>query len=69
MASWLEELERREADAQEQIAELRRQIAELTALLVEQEEVASRLEITRETMGEILAGDSAVTGPGLRFAE
>ncbi|MFE2971415.1 hypothetical protein ACFXKC_49105 [Streptomyces sp. NPDC059340] len=64
MVSWLEELERREAAARDRIAELRGQIDELTALLVEQEGVLSRLEITRETMGEILSAASAVSGPG-----
>ncbi|WP_327350358.1 helix-turn-helix transcriptional regulator [Streptomyces sp. NBC_01304] len=63
MVSWLEELERRDAAARDRIAELRGQIKELTVLLVVQEEVASRLGITRETMSEILSGDSTVTGP------
>lgn len=63
MVSWLEELERREAAARDRIAELRGQIEELTALLVEQEGAVSRLEITRETMREILSADGSVTGP------
>jgi hypothetical protein len=63
MVSWLEELDRREAAARDRITELRGQIEELTAVLVEQEEAVSRLEITRETMSEILSGDDAVTGP------
>ncbi|MGW6362587.1 hypothetical protein ACWFR5_47390 [Streptomyces sp. NPDC055092] len=63
MVSWLEELERREARARESIAELRGQIKELTASLAEQEAAVSRLEITRETMTEILSGDGRVTGP------
>lgn len=63
MASWLEELERREAAARGRINELQGQIEELTALLVEQEGVVSRLEITRVTMTEILSGDGPVTGP------
>ncbi|WP_406335909.1 hypothetical protein [Streptomyces sp. NBC_00203] len=64
MVSWLEELERREAAERDRIAELRGQIEELTALLVEPEGVASRLKITRETMSEILSADRPVTGPG-----
>lgn len=63
MVSWLEELERREARVRERISELRGQIAELTVRLAEQEAAVSRLEITRETMTEILAGDGPVTGP------
>ncbi|MEV0641302.1 hypothetical protein AB0I77_41545 [Streptomyces sp. NPDC050619] len=63
MVSWLEELERREAAARHRIAELRGQIEELKALLVEEEGVVPRLEITRETMPEVLSADDAVTGP------
>ncbi|MET8453943.1 hypothetical protein [Streptomyces sp. NPDC005209] len=64
MASWLEELERREVAARGRIAELRGQIDELAALPSEQEEVLSRLEITRETMSEILSAGDSVTTPG-----
>uniref|UniRef100_A0AAU2VFT0 Uncharacterized protein n=1 Tax=Streptomyces sp. NBC_00003 TaxID=2903608 RepID=A0AAU2VFT0_9ACTN len=63
MVSWLEELERREARARELISELRGQIEELAGQLAGQEDVVSRLEITRETMAEILSGDGPVTGP------
>ncbi|WP_405639058.1 hypothetical protein [Streptomyces sp. NBC_00019] len=63
MVSWLEELERREAGARARISELRGQINELAGQLAEQEAVVSRLEITRETMTEILSGDGPVTGP------
>ncbi|MFD9484130.1 hypothetical protein ACFWBX_09010 [Streptomyces sp. NPDC059991] len=63
MVSWLEELERREAAARDRVTELRGWIEKLTALLVEQEGVVSRLEITRETMREILSAGDAVTGP------
>ncbi len=63
MVSWREELERPESAARVRIAELRWQIEELTALLVEQEAVVPRLEITRETMSEILSSDESVTGP------
>ncbi|MES5824658.1 hypothetical protein [Streptomyces sp. RG80] len=50
--------------AREEIAELRVRIEELTARLAEREEVLSRLEITRETMTEILSGDETVTIAG-----
>ncbi|GKQ39946.1 hypothetical protein [Streptomyces sp. A012304] len=61
MVSWLEELDRREAAAREGIAELWSQIEELTRRLADRETVLSRLEITRETMTEILSGEGAVT--------
>lgn len=64
MASWLEELDRREAAAREEIAELRGRIEELLRRLAEQEEVLSRLQITRETMTEILSGEEAVSVAG-----
>lgn len=61
MVSWLEELGRWEAAAREDIAELRYQIEGLTRRLAEREDVLSRLQITRETMTEILAGDETVS--------
>lgn len=71
MASWLEELERREAAARERGGVLRGQIAELTQQLAVVEQMLSRLQITRETMLEILGAPSEVTdsaawpgGPG-----
>ncbi|MGI3197768.1 hypothetical protein [Streptomyces umbrinus] len=64
MVSWLEELDRREAVAREEIAELRDRIEELSRRLAEREEVLSRLEITRETMTEILSGEDTVTVAG-----
>lgn len=64
MVSWLEELDRREAAAREEIAELLAQIEELTRRLAGREEVLSRLMITRETMTEILSGDETVTDAG-----
>ncbi len=69
MVSWLEEIERREAAAREKIGELRAQLEELTGRLAEQEAVLSRLEITRETMTEILSGGEAVTGPGIESGD
>ncbi|MFJ8955224.1 hypothetical protein ACIRO1_34550 [Streptomyces sp. NPDC102381] len=63
MVSWLEELERRESRARERIVELRGRIEELAGQLAEQEDVVSRLEITRDTMTEILSGDEPVTRP------
>ncbi|WP_280883506.1 hypothetical protein [Streptomyces pseudovenezuelae] len=60
----MEELERREAAAGEEIGELRAEIEELTGCLAEEESVLSRLEITRETMTEILSGDEMVAEPG-----
>lgn len=65
MVSWLEKLERREAAAREQIDELRARIEELSGRLAEQETVLSRLEITRETMSELLddGEDGPVTEP------
>ncbi|MEU6033249.1 hypothetical protein ABZ825_40720 [Streptomyces tauricus] len=62
MVSWLEEVDRREAAARDRITELRGQIAEVTGQPAEQEAVVSRLEITRETMTEILSGYGPITG-------
>ncbi|MFI1358253.1 hypothetical protein ACH4TV_32435 [Streptomyces sp. NPDC020898] len=64
MVSWLEELDRREAAAREEITELRDQMEELTKRLAEREGALSRLQITRETMTEILSGDEAVSVAG-----
>lgn len=55
MGSWIEELHRQETAARERIDSLRQQIAQLTEHLAEQENLLSRLEITRETMTQILA--------------
>lgn len=63
MVSWLEETERREAATRERIGELRAQLEELTGRLTGQEAVLPRLEITPETMTEILSGGEAVTEP------
>ncbi len=61
MVSWREGIERREAAARAEISELRSRMEELAGRLAEREAVLSRLEITRETMTEILSGDGAVT--------
>ncbi|WP_329297233.1 hypothetical protein OG410_00640 [Streptomyces sp. NBC_00659] len=61
MVSWREEIERREAAARAEISELRSRMEELAGRLAEREAVLSRLEITWETMTEILSGDGAVT--------
>jgi hypothetical protein len=61
MVSWLEEIERRETAARAEISELRSRMEELAGRLAEREAVLSRLEITRETMTEILSGEGAVT--------
>ncbi|WP_411153458.1 hypothetical protein [Streptomyces sp. A30] len=60
----MEELDRREAAARKEIAELRAQIEELTRRLAGREEVLSRVVITRETMTEILSGEEMVTDAG-----
>ena len=64
MASLIEELQRREAAARHEVDELRGEIARLSERLARAEERLSRLEITRETVAEILggAGDGARRG-------
>ncbi|MEV6140026.1 hypothetical protein AB0L63_29060 [Nocardia sp. NPDC051990] len=62
MASWLEELERREASARERAEELRRRIGELSEELAAEEQQLSRLQVTRETMLEILSGAPDLAG-------
>ncbi|MGR8007694.1 hypothetical protein [Streptomyces hypolithicus] len=64
MVSWQEEIERREAAERERVSELRARIEELSDRLAEHQAMLSRLEITRETMTDILSGDGTVTGPG-----
>lgn len=61
MVSWLEEIERREAAARAEISELRARMEELAGRVAEREAVLSRLEITRETMTEILSGEGVVS--------
>ena len=65
MASLIEELQRREAVARHEVDELRGEIARLGERLARAEERLSRLEITRETVAEILGGvgtDQAAAG-------
>src|SRR5215472_15715685 len=69
MASLIEELRRREAAARQEADELRGEIARLNERLARAGERLSRLEITRETVAEILGGAgtgqsaSAAAGP------
>jgi chromosome segregation ATPase len=56
MGSLIEELQRREAAARQEADELRGEIARLNERLARAEERLSRLEITRETVAEILGG-------------
>jgi hypothetical protein len=58
MASLIEELQRREAAARREVDELRGEIARLSEQLARAEERLSRLEITRDTVTEILGGPS-----------
>ena len=59
MSSLIEELQRREAAARQEVDELRGEIARLNDRLARAEEALSRLEITRETVAEILGGAGA----------
>lgn len=59
MASLIEELQRREVAARHEVDELRGEIARLGERLARAEERLSRLEITRETVAEILGGAGA----------
>jgi hypothetical protein len=56
MGSLIEELQRREAAARHEVDELRGEITRLTKRLARAEERLARLEITRETVAEILGG-------------
>ncbi|MEU8868726.1 hypothetical protein [Streptomyces umbrinus] len=68
MVSLIEELEAREAAARVRVEELEAEIAELTARLVGEREVWSRLRVTRETVAQVLAElsghDAAETATG-----
>ncbi|WP_433193079.1 hypothetical protein ACQP1G_30685 [Nocardia sp. CA-107356] len=63
MGSWLEELQRREAGAQKRAGELRERIAELGEQLAAEDRLLSRLQVTRETMIEILGATSDLAEP------
>lgn len=68
VGSLLELLAERESVAAGQVEALREQIAVLTRALCEAEESLSRLRITRETIGEVLAGVDAAGGPLSQYA-
>jgi hypothetical protein len=59
MGSLIEELRRREAAARHDVDELRGEITRLGERLARAEERLARLEITRETVAEILGGVAA----------
>ncbi|MFX0577007.1 hypothetical protein [Nocardia nepalensis] len=63
MGSWLEELGRREADARKRAEGLRERISELTEQLAVEERLLSKLQVTRETMIEILGATSDLDEP------
>jgi hypothetical protein len=69
MASLIEELRQREAAARQEADELRGEIARLTERLARAEERLSRLEITRETVAEILGGAGTGKSTAGREAE
>lgn len=62
MGSLLEELARREAAARERAEAIREQIEDLCERLAAEEELVSRLVITRETVAEILGGAAGPAG-------
>jgi len=62
MGSLLEELARREAAARERAEAIREQIEDLRERLAAEEELVSRLVITRETVAEILGGAAGPAG-------
>jgi hypothetical protein len=57
MGSLLERLEQREAAARERVEELRAEMDRLAERLADQEALLERLEITKATVIEVLAGD------------
>jgi hypothetical protein len=76
MASWQEELARRLAESRQRIEDLRRELLGVQSRLEAEEDRLSRLEITQETMQEILgvtarAGEPVVddVAAGVREAE
>ncbi len=68
MGSLIEELQRREAAARQEADELRGEIARLNERLARAEERLSRLEITRETVAEVLGAERPVAGRGAAAA-
>jgi len=68
MGSLIEELQRREAAARQEVDELRGEIARLNDRLARAEEGLSRLEITRETVAEILGAERPMAGRGAEAA-
>lgn len=68
MGSLIGELEAREAAARARVEELELQVAELTARLAGEREVLSRLQVTRETVAEVLtelSGRDVDVGPAV----
>ena len=59
MGSLIEELQRREAAARQEVDELRGEIARLSERLARAEERLARLEVTRETVEEVLGCPAA----------
>src|SRR5262245_1663720 len=57
MGSLLERLEAREAAVRTRVEALRAEMAALAERLADQEELLGRLEVTRQTVIEVLAGD------------
>ena len=55
MASWQEELARRLAESRQRIEDLRRELLGVQSRLEAEEDRLSRLEITQETMQDILS--------------
>jgi len=68
MGSLIEELQRREAAARQEADELRGEIARLNERLARAGERLPRLEITRETVAEILGAERPVAGRGAAAA-
>ena len=68
MASLIEELQRREAAARPEVDEPRGEIAQLTERLAQAEGKLSPLELTRETVTEILGG-AGTDEPGAGAAD
>ncbi|MFJ9129981.1 hypothetical protein ACIRJS_38455 [Streptomyces sp. NPDC102340] len=68
MGSLIGELEAREAAARARVEELEAQVKELTARLAGEREVLARLQVTRETVAEVLtelSGRDVDAGPAV----